>query len=358
MQPRPTLPGQRLLYGLAMAQGAVFILAWIFFSWPEMGAAWHAHEMIFGQALAVVAGYLLARHASTMLLAVAALWLAARGAAMVQATPEEVRAVLSIAATAAITLPAAQAFLRGAKRPGNLVFPVLVGGFVLGDALFQLGALDVWPRGTEAGVQLALGLVVLLMTAMGGRLLGAAASGAAQRAGGVRIAPRPMLERAMLAVIAAGFAAEAFSVPRPLGPVLLAGGGTLLVLRVALWGPGLRRSNGDILALAAGQVWLGLGLLAWSASAAGLPLAERGALHLATIGGIGGTLLVMMMRSAAQREGRPMPRHTAPAVAVLMGAAALARAFASPEWGWPIAAVLWTAATFLAALAVFGRTAR
>jgi uncharacterized protein involved in response to NO len=348
------LRGHHLLFGLALAQGAVSLLAWVFGVAPGTGgAAWHAHELIFGQALAVVAGYLLTRTSPRALLTVASLWLAARSAAMIPATPEALRAVLSVAATAAITGPAVQGFLRGAKRAGNLVFPVLVGSFAVADALFQLGAMEIWPGGLEVGVYLALGLVVLLMAAMGGRLLGAAASGAAQRAGGARIAPQPVLERVLLATTALGFLAEAFAAPTPLAAPLLAGGGAIFTLRVVLWAPGLRHSNGDVVALAAGQTWLGLGLLAWAAAMAGLPLPERSALHLLTIGGIGGTLLVMMMRSAAQREGRPMPRRAAPIVAGLMGTAALVRALAPPEWGWPAAAVLWSAATLVAAVAVF-----
>lgn len=336
-----------------MAQGAASVLAWGIAGVPAApGAAWHAHEMIFGHALAVVGGYLLTRLAAWPLLAIAAAWGAARLIIPMPAATEEVRAALSIAATGAIALPAALAFLRGVKRPGNLVFPMLLGGFVAADALFQLGELGALPWATESAMRLALGLVLMLIAAMGGRLIGAAASGAAQRSGGARIPPRPGLEGALLALLAAGIVAEAFAALRPAGPALLAAGGMLLLVRVVLWVPGLRQGGADILALAAGQVWLGLGLIVWMVAAMGLlPVAERGALHLAAIGGIGSTLLVMMMRTAAQREGLPTPRRAAPAVAGLMGAAALVRACGPPDWAWTTAAGLWTAATLVAAAA-------
>jgi uncharacterized protein involved in response to NO len=241
------------------------------------------------------------------------------------------------------------------KRTGNLVFPVLLGCLVGADLLFQSGRLLAWDGGMRAGVWLGFGVVVLLIAAMGGRLLSAAASGAAQRAGGARIPPRPGVEKALLAMLAAGFVADAFASMSAAGAMLLGAGGALLVYRIASWVPGLRRSGGDVLALAAGQFWLGVGLVARALSVAGLlPIAANAALHLATIGGIGGTLLVMVMRSTAQREGRAMPRRAAPAVAVLMGAAAMMRALAPPAWGWATATALWTAATLVAAVFVFG----
>jgi uncharacterized protein involved in response to NO len=352
-----SLSTHRILFGLALAQGAGAILVWAFALPATGGAAWHAHEMVFGQALAVVGGYLLTRLEARALLSIAAVWIAARVAVIVPAAPEEIRAALSVAATTTIVLPAALAFLRGTKRAGNFVFPGVLGGFMAADILFQLGEIGVITWAGEAGLMLGLGLVVLLITAMGGRLLGAAASGASQRAGGARLPPRHGLEGALLALLAGGFLAEAFAVPSCAGPVLLAIGGVLLGVRVVLWVPGLRRSGGDILALAAGQVWLGLGLVAWAWAAAGLPtpLPELAALHLATIGGIGGTLLVMMVRAAAQREGRPMPQRAAGLVVGLMATAALARAFGDPGSGSAVAAVFWLAATLVAAASVFRR---
>ena len=83
-------------------------------------------------------------------------------------------------------MPAARTFLRGAKRVGSLIFPGLMFGFLAAETLYQLGDLGLMPL-AWAGAWLGLGLVVLLIAAMGGRLVGAVASGAAQRSGGARI---------------------------------------------------------------------------------------------------------------------------------------------------------------------------
>ena len=337
-------------------QGGLSLLAWGLVALPaDGGALWHAHEMVFGHALAVIGGFLLTRLSGRALAAVVLVWCAARLTYAVPAVPDLLRAVLSVTATAAIVQPAASAFLRTAKRLGSLLFPVLLLGFLVADVVFQCGELGLLLRGAEMGRWLGLGLVILLIAAMGGRLVGAAASGAAQRAGGPRIAPSPMLERALLICVGGGFVAEAAAV-RPAGPVLLAAGAVLIGARLVLWAPGLRLSEGDERALAAGQVWLGIGLLAWAIAAGGLlPVPETAALHLATIGGIGGTTLVMILRASAQREARPMPARRAATIAGLMGAAALLRAFGPAGPGWVAATLLWALATILAATAAFAR---
>lgn len=344
----------RLFFGLALAQGTAAIAAWGLFGWTlALGPPGHAHEMIFGQALAVIGGYLLTRVSPWELRLAALLWVAARLAAIWPETQASGVAILSVAATGAIAVTAMRAFLRGVKRGGNLVFPVVLGGIVLADACFFLGAMGMVPGGTWPGLAMGIGAVVLLIAAMGGRLLSAAASGAAQKAGAARIPPRHGLERALLASLAVGFASQALSAPALVSSVPLIVAGALLCLRLALWAPGLRYAGGDVAALAAGQGWLAAGLLAWAATSVGLLNSGTAGLHIALIGGIGGTLLVMMMRSAAQREATAMPRRAAPLVAALMAAAALMRGLGAPDWN-AAAAWLWLAASVVTAGAMFG----
>jgi uncharacterized protein involved in response to NO len=342
----------RLFFSLALLQGALAVLAKGL--WPNLAA--HPHEMLLGQALAILADFLLHRPSRAALLAIAACWVAARLAQAVPDTPEALRAALSLAATLAITLPAARGLLRGARQADNLVLPVLLLGLVAAEALFQLGELPVLPQGVEAGRWLALGLITLLVAAMGGRLVGAAASGAAQRAGGTRIAPRRWRDRALLALLASGFAALALAAPASVAALPLGAAAVLLGLRLLSWRRGLQRGTGDLLALAAGQAWLCLGLLTWAAALGGLlpALPASAALHLATVGGLGGTMLVMAMRTSAQREGRPMPTRAAPAVAGLFGLAALLRGFGTPGLHG-LAAALWGVATLIAARSVLGQ---
>jgi uncharacterized protein involved in response to NO len=52
-------------------------------AWPPLAAAWHGHEMLFGYALAVVAGFLLARLDRSELALMLGTWLLARVVALV-----------------------------------------------------------------------------------------------------------------------------------------------------------------------------------------------------------------------------------------------------------------------------------
>ena len=348
-----SLRAHALFFPLAIGQGAAGILLWSLAGVPPPDhAAWHAHEMIFGYSLAVLAGFLLTRLGPRLLLALAAAWLAARIGYAVMEVPALLRAALAILPSLGIPLWAAMTFLQGTKRRGNFVFPVLLAVFPLAELLFQAGELGLWPGGTAAGTWLGLGAILMLIAAMGGRVIGAAVSGAAQRAGGARIPPRLWLERAQLLALAGGFLAQAFGLPLP-AALLLATGGALFLLRLALLLPGLRHSPADILGLVPGQAWLGLGLLGFGASSLSLlPLSATAVLHLATIGGIGTTTLVMMLRTIAQRDRGAMPALRVPLAAALMGAAAVLRGLglAAPDIAFPAAAVAWAGALLLAAL--------
>lgn len=349
------VPCHRLLFGLALAQGALSLLIWTTGRAPSGDPSEHVHELVFGHALAVIGGFLLTRLPPQKLLWVAVTWAVARLAHLLSLEPAVLRALLSLASSAAIALPAMRAFLRGAKRAESYVFPCLMIGILMAEGLFQLGALGMLPS-SAPGAWLGLGLVVLLIVAMGGRLIGAAASGAAQRTGGARIAPTPRLELATIAALGLAFTAEALGVGGAVSATPLSAAALLLGVRLLVWLPGLSRSSGDILALAAGQAWLCIGILARAAAEIGLltALPASSALHLATVGGIGGTTLVMMMRVSAQREARPMPVRSAPLATVLIGLAALLRAFGAAEH-YVAAAVLWTVATLIAAHSVFAR---
>lgn len=345
------LRAHALFFPLAIGQGAAGILLWSLAGLPPPDhAAWHAHEMVFGYSLAVLAGFLLTRLGPQFLLALTGAWIAARIGYALVGMPSLLRAILALLPSFGIPLCAAMTFLQGAKRRGNLAFPVLIAVFPLAELLFQAGELGLWQGGTAAGMWLGLGAVLMLIAAMGGRVVGAAVSGAMQRAGGARIPPRLGLERAQLVALAIGMVALADDLPVP-AAVLLAVGGALFLLRLVLLLPGLRHSPADIVGLMLGQAWLGLGLLGFGASTLSLvPLPPIAVLHLATIGGIGTTTLVMMLRTIAQRDRNAMPALRVLLAAALMTGAALLRTFglAASDLAFLAAALAWTLALLLA----------
>jgi uncharacterized protein involved in response to NO len=138
----------------AVAYRAVQYTGWV----PQVPALWHAHEMVFGFAFAVIAGFLLtavrawtSRETPTgaALGAIAALWLLARGAAFVSLPAASVLdALFALALAWGIGRPLWQS---GNRR--NLFLVALV--LLLGAASLAFNA---WP-----GIALAFGLDVVLL---------------------------------------------------------------------------------------------------------------------------------------------------------------------------------------------------
>ena len=141
------------------------------------GPVWHAHEMIFGFALAVIVGFLITAGQNWSqqptpkgreLMAVAGLWLAAR---VLVLTPWPLAAA---AANVAFPLVAAWGLGRALVAAGNRRNYLFIGLLVLmalAEAVFhavQMGAL-VLPG--SLGLTLGLDIVLIIMVVMGGRVI-------------------------------------------------------------------------------------------------------------------------------------------------------------------------------------------
>ncbi len=291
------------------------------------GAAWHGHEMVFGFALAVVAGYLLTRASRTGLLLALAAWLAGRAAPFIPMLPTPLGALLAVAFPAVLFAIAGRTLLGAAKTGRNLVFGILLGGFLVAELVCQAGRIGLVARGEMLGIGLALGLVLLLIFVMGGRVLAAAASGALQRQG--RHLPglaQRGIERVGLIAFLAMIAAGALDWPRLEAAAALPAG-MLVLLRLVGWRAWRIVGDGTLAPLLLGYAMLGLGLLLygpaiWTGLAS--PTAAR---HLGAIGGLGGTTFAMTLRVAAQRGRCSLrPPGWALAGSVMIASAAFARA--------------------------------
>jgi uncharacterized protein involved in response to NO len=143
-------------------------------------AHWHGHEMVFGYAMAVVAGFLLTAVGNwtgtvtlsgRTLAGLFALWLAARLAFAVPGDPAFAAAAVAdllfgIALLIAITLPVVRA-----RQWPQLGILSKAGLMVLANAVFFAGAFGVLDRGIEWGLGAGLYLLVALVFAMGRRVM-------------------------------------------------------------------------------------------------------------------------------------------------------------------------------------------
>jgi uncharacterized protein involved in response to NO len=346
------LRADRFFFPAAAGFAAIAVPAWLLqylgvLPLPAEGAAWHGHEMLFGFALAVVAGYLLARPSRTALHLAIAAWAAGRLAPFLPALPGGVAALLALAFPILLFALAGRALLGAAKSGRNRVFGIVLGGFVAAELVYQAGAIGLLAHGETIGVGLGLGLVLLLLFTMGGRVLAAAASGALQRRGlhlpGMAQRRLELVGRiALLVMIAAGALDQT-----PIETAAALAAGIVILLRLVGWRAWRIAGDAALTPLLLGYAMLGLGLvlygpMVWSGLAS-----PAGARHLSAIGGLGGLAFAMMLRVAAQRDRRSLrPPVWAMAGATLVALAAFARA--SAELAAPslapllIAAALWS----------------
>jgi uncharacterized protein involved in response to NO len=336
------------LYGALMLPASVLALTGVA-SGPAAVAAppGHAREMLFGFALAVVAGNQLGALTIRRLVAVLALWGAARAAFFV-APASAAAAVLNAAFAVALALHVAPRLFRSAKKWRNRALPVVL------TALCVLAAASA--AGPAAGYA-AVALFALLMLFMGGRMLAPAIAGQLQRQGerlDARVQPR--IEAALIVACAVAVAALAGPGLGTVAAAALAAAGVLAAIRLVRWRLWAVRGRPDFVCLAAGYAWLSAGLLAFGASlAAGRH--QGAALHLITVGALGTLTFNVMAMSWLRQLRRPPERSRA----IVSGTALLAAAtvlrvlggFHAGPW-LVLAAACWSAA-YLVLLVLFLR---
>jgi uncharacterized protein involved in response to NO len=315
------------------------------------GSAGHGYEMLFGFALAVVAGYLLGPLSRRTLALIFTLWLLARAAQLVLPW-----SAVSLALNGVFVLLLARQlvprFLAAKKWRNQAISPLL--------AAICLGALAVAAAAFSGELPLqqtllreSVLLFALLMLFMGGRVIAPAAAGEFDRRGELleaRVQPR--LEGMLILMPAAAL----LLAPLPGGAwasgLLIAGSGAVAAIRLWRWRLWHCGARPDLICLGVGYGWLALGLVLLGASkVAGFPVSA--ALHVITVGALGTLSSGIMARVALQRSKRAPAR--APALVVmagLIGVAALARGGAvfAAELAFPLlwlAALAWSGAFVL-----------
>lgn len=295
------------------------------------GAAWHAHEMVFGYALAVIIGFLFTAGRNWSgrptptgrpLMALALLWIAARVAVL---TPYAWPALLL---NVAVPWAAAWGLWRALSSGGNKRNYFFVGllaamGVAAGVLHLNLIGSVRLPAPLEAGLglPLALDIVLFMIAVMTGRVLPMFSNNgvpgmAARRDDRIeRLALGSVLVLALLDVLGVKGA-----------PMAAALAVTLLVhaWRFALWQPWKSLTNPLVWVLHAAYAWL-LIHLALRASAELGWLPAGAATHALTVGLIGLITLGMITRTALGHTGQPLRagRIEIAAYCAMLGAAAV-----------------------------------
>lgn len=341
---RPQLPlfakGFRPFFLGASLLGAALVLAWLAILFGGLAfpgrspLLWHGHEMVYGVALAVVAGFLLTavgnwtgRETATgaALAWLFALWGLGRLVAWVGPGSWFMPAQILELAFLPVLLVVLGRCIIAARNWRNAGFLVLLVGLWLCDIAYSFGP------SPSAALARAVDLLVIMIVIVGGRVIPMFTRSGI---GDVDVASWPRVDIAALLVVVATVFASAVKVSGAPLTALEAASAALVAARMIPWKTHRTLGHPLVWVLHMGHAWIVVGFaLRALFHGAGIGLETLG-LHAHTAGAIGVMTLGMMARVALGHSGRPLvPPPGIPLAFGLIGLAALARVL--PGLLWP-----------------------
>lgn len=352
---RPFYIGTALLACLSVPVWISAFLGYINLGLEMPPLLWHAHEMLFGFAAGVIAGFLLtAVKAWTgqetargpLLGMLFFVWLAARIAALV--APYPIYAALDMALLPTVAVVLLRVLIKtGNKR--NIPLASLLMLMALANLVFHLsvlGALDAPGIGMSA-LYAELALILMVVCVITGRVVPMFTKNVTP--GLVINIPRKF-ELTLLAVTALTLALWVLSAPAPLVLVASVLAALLHAVRLWMWHPQVTFKRPILWILHASYAWLPIGFTLLALAQVGW-VAVSLAVHAFGVGVIGGLIIGMMTRTARGHTGRPLQTSRAEtlAYALVMIAAVLRVLIPALQPLWyaraiEIAAGLWAVA--------------
>lgn len=358
----PFALGFRPFFLLAGLAATLLMLLWPF-AWRGQLAppahydpvAWHGHEMLFGYAAAVIAGFLLTAvrnwtgvdtWTGARLGGLALVWLLGRLLPWAPGVPVAVPSALDVAFLPLVALSLARPLWQAQDRINRVFLPLLL-AMALANLLSHLQLVGMADELGDAR-RVMLDLVLLLIVLVAGRVLPFFTRNVLP---GFQPRTRRWVEVAsFLAIVLIALFELVPLLPTTLSAMLWIGFAALQALRLAGWFD-LRVFGLPVLwVLHLGYAWLCLGALLSGLALLGL-FPEAAALHALTIGTVGVFTLGMMTRVSRGHTGRPINVSPITAAAfVLANTAVVVRVF-GPSWSadryalWvDVSAALWVLA--------------
>ena len=321
----PFAYGFRPFFLLAGIYAALSVVAWLW----VYGAGvipdprippqfWHAHEMIFGFIAAAIAGFLLTAVPSWTgsrgfsgppLVVLTALWLAGRIAfGLGDTLPFGLLAALELAFLPGVMLLVAPSLFRSSNRNARLLVVLLV--FWATDAWFMYGIAAGDIAVSAAALRGALGLVLVLITVIGGRIVPAFTRNALGQSGkDAVIRSYPLVEKLVVPAML-GYAVADIVAPSGMVTAWVAAlAAALQAWRLSGW-QGLRTASTPIVwILHVAYLWLPVGLALKAAFLFGEFAWAAYWQHALGAGAAGSMILAVMTRAALGHTGRPLRAH-------------------------------------------------
>jgi uncharacterized protein involved in response to NO len=208
--------------------------------------------------------------------------------------------------------------------------PIVLGGLLAANALTHLDAAGIAATGA-LGQRLGIGIVILLIGLIGGRIIPSFTLNWLKKRGAARLpATFGAVDRGALALLVAALAAWAIAPESPLAGAALVLAGLATLIRLARWRGQRTLVEPLVWSLHLGFVWVPVGLLLTGLSAFLWEVPQVAGMHALTAGAMGGMTLAVMTRATLGHTGRPLTadRSTA-AIYLMVAAAAMLRVAAS-----------------------------
>ncbi|MGR9015066.1 MAG: NnrS family protein [Gammaproteobacteria bacterium] len=302
---------------------------------------WHAHEMLLGYAVAVIAGFLLTAVKNwtgkptvtgDQLASMCLLWLYGRILPFYAGElPDVLIALVDFAFLPVLAYQVSKPII-AAKQYTNLFFIGLILLLALGNGLIHAEMLGLQDSTAAVGIHLVVATIIILILIIAGRVFPFFTE---RGIPGTLIIKNPILDNLSVASAVIVFVLQLFNTS---GTLLALAAIVAVALNIArLFGWYVRRVIYVPLlwVLYAGYGWIILGFILTALSAYSIVLPSL-ALHAFTLGGIGVLTLGMMARVSLGHTGRALKASNAIAIAfALINVAALFRVLlpiAMPSW--------------------------
>lgn len=359
--------GFRVFFALAGLSALLLILLWNAMFKGSLSVSnyfapneWHAHEMLLGYSVAVMAGFLLTAvknwtgqptATGDKLAGLCLLWLYGRLLPFYSGLlPDSLIALVDFAFLPVLAYQVSQPIIK-AKNYRNLIFIGILSLLAVGNGLIHAEKLGLMISSAATGLQLVIATIIVLILVIAGRVFPFFTE---RGLTGVLIIRKPLLDQLAVGSAALVFALQLFHISGALLAIAALAAGIINSARIACWYNGKIWYVPLLWVLYVGYGWLILGFLFTVLSAYAV-ISTSLALHAFTLGGIGILTLGMMARVSLGHTGRVLKASNAIALAfVLLNVAAVFRVLlpmALPDWynGLMYATTL----SWLAAFALF-----
>jgi len=279
-------------------------------SWQPVVAPllWHAHEMLFGFAVAIILGFLmtagkawtgLATPRGRALGSLIALWLAARVASLTG--PYALYAVLDMALLPVVAAILVRLLIQS-RNYRNLPLGLILVFMAVANVAFHGAVSGVLSVPVLKPLHAGLALIIVVECVMAGRVIPAFTMAVTP---GLKLAAKVWVERTTLGVTALGLVLWVFAPASLIGFFVLALSALLQAKRLLGWKSNVTRTRPILWILHAAYAWIPVGLLLLAMAQLGWVNASVG-IHALAVGATGGLIIGMVTRTARGHTGRPL----------------------------------------------------